>query len=320
MPVLENAPTRVLGFDVAKKTIAVFDTSTRKARVIDNRGGAIDALLANLDGAGLDDRCLAVCEPTGGHERALLARLAAHGIPCHRADTLKVKAFIRSFGTLAKTDALDAKGLARYGMERWRDLPLFAPPDDALLALGELVARRRDLTVLKVAERNRLGSPARQAIKASCQAVLRTLERQIERIDAAIDALLETSEDLRQRIDLLQSVPGVGPRTATALAAAMPELGAMTRRQAASLAGVAPHPRDSGMLRGYRSMRGGRPIVRTALFMAALAASRAKGPLREFYQRLVKNGKKPIVAIAALMRKIIVILNAKLRDEFAKQS
>lgn len=315
MPVLENAPARVLGFDVAKATIVVFDSATQKPRLIDNRRGAIDAVLADLDA-----RCLAICEPTGGHERLLLQRLVAKAIPCHRADTLKVKAFIRSFGTLAKTDALDAQALARYGIERWHSLPLFAPPDDTLQALGELVARRRDLVALKVAEQNRLGSPARQAIKASCEAVLRTLRRQIERIDAAIDSLLQACDSLRHRIEILQTLPGVGPRTATALAASMPELGSLSRRQAASLAGVAPHPRDSGTLKGYRSMRGGRPIIRTTLFMAALAASRANGPLRPFYQRLVENGKKPIVAIAALMRKIIVILNARLRDQMTKQS
>lgn len=315
MSVLEHAPARVLGFDIGKDTISVFDTGSQHTQVIDNRRGAINTFLR-----GFDEHCLAICEPTGGHERLLLERLMAVGIPSHRANTLNVKAFIRSFGTLAKTDALDARGLALYGDERWRVLALFVPLDADQQALSELVARRLDLVAMKVAEQNRANSPARRAIKASCEAVLRIIERQIQRIEADIEALLRSCDSLRQRVELLQQLPGVGPRTAIGLAATMPELGTLTRREAASLAGVAPHPKDSGTIKGYRRMRGGRPIIRAILFMAALAASRAKGELRAFYQHLIEVGKKPIVAIGALMRKIVVILNARVRDNHAEQS
>ena len=140
------------------------------------------------------------------------------------------------------------------------------------------------------------------------------------KIEAEIKALIEKSPQLRAAFREMQSLPGVGAITATALLAHMPELGSLQRRQAASLAGVAPHANDSGQFRGHRTMRGGRSEVRRLLFLAALAASRAKGPLRESYQRFIANGKKPIVAIGALMRKIIVILNARLRDLNAQQS
>jgi transposase len=315
MTILNTMPARVLGFDVAKDTITVFDSLTGSLQTIANRRAAVGALLC-----GLDRHCFGVCEPTGGYEVLLLEQLVAAGIACHRADTVKVKAFIRSFGTLAKTDALDARALARYGQERWQRLALFSPADGDQQVLTALVTRRQELGTLKVAEQNRAKAPGRDAINASCRAMLRVIARQIARIDADIDALVKRCQVLARSIAVLQELPGVGPRTAIGLAAFMPELGSMTRRQAAALAGVAPHPKDSGTIRGHRSLRGGRPHVRTILFMAALAASRAKGHLSAFFQRLVDNGKKPIVAIAALMRKIIVTLNARLRDDRCKQS
>lgn len=315
MTVLQQAPAQVLGLDVAKDTITVFDTLNERIKVIDNTAGAVRKLIA-----GLDPETLAVCEPTGGHERLAVNKLVAAGLACHRADTLKTKAFLRSYGVLAKTDVIDARALARYGQERWAQLALFTPPDQTRAQLAGLAARRKDLADFKVAETNRLKAPGADCVKASCRAVLRTLERELARIDEEIDRLIRNAPELEQTIATMKTLAGVGPRTAIALAAAMPELGHLTRRQAASLAGVAPHPKDSGSLRGYRKMRGGRSHVRPVLFMAALAASRANGPLRQTYQRLVANGKKPIVAIAALMRKIIVILNARLRDKLQKQS
>ena len=315
MPALQQSPAHVVGFDVAKDSITVFDTATDRIDTIANRPADIRVFLA-----GLADNPFAVFEPTGGYERQLVAELLAAGIPSHRADTLKVKGFARSFGRIAKTDAIDAHLLARYGEDRWRQLDSFSPAQENLDLLACLVARRHDLVNLMVAEENRAKAPGPERIRKSCKAVLRTLLREIDLIDGEIDTLIAESPELARRIAVSQSLPGVGPRTAITLAATMPELGSMTRRQAASLAGLAPHPDDSGTIRGYRRMRGGRANVRAALFMAALAASRANGPLKATYQRLIENGKKPIVAIAALMRKIIVILNARIRDDLAKQS
>lgn len=315
MPILQHLPARVCGFDVAKATITVFDTATERVQTFANRPAAIRQVLAELD-----PDCFCVLEPTGGYERRLVAELAAAGLACHRADTLKVKAFARSFGRLAKTDAIDARTLAHYGKDRWPSLNLFTPGEETQVALTSLAARRQDLVALQVAEQNRAKAPGPERIRTSCKAVLRTLTREIQAIDTEIEALIAKSPPLSRRVEVSRSLPGVGQRTAITLAAAMPELGRMSRRQAASLAGVAPHPNDSGTLKGYRRMQGGRASLKPVLFMAALAASRAKGPLRQTYQRLVENGKKPIVAIAALMRKIIVILNARIRDDLQKQS
>ena len=319
MPTLHQAPEIVLGFDVSKDTLTVVEArsswSSSKPCVIDNTAVAIRRFLKSI---GRID--LAVCEPTGGHEHVLLVELMAAGIACHRVDALKVKAFIRSFGTLAKTDARDAEALAQYGKDRWERLSLFQPPAADRRMLTALVARREDLVAIKVAELNRSKGPADKVIKASLAAMLKAVVDQIEAIEAEIKALIEKSPQLRAAFRHMQSLPGVGTVIAATLLAHMPELGTLQRRQAASLAGVAPHANDSGQFKGHRTMRGGRPEVRRHLFMAALAASRAKGPLHDTYQRLIKNGKKRIVAIGALMRKIIVILNARLRDLNAQQS
>lgn len=319
MPTLTKAPDIVLGFDVSKDTLTVFElrssSPSPKPCVIDNSAAAIRRFLKSLDRVDL-----AVCEPTGGHEHVLLAELLAAGIACHRVDALKVKAFIRSFGTLAKTDALDAEALARYGKDRWARLSLFLPPEADRTMLAALVARREDLVAIKVAEQNRAKGPAGKVIKASLAVMLKAVIGQIKAIEAEIKALIDRSPQLRAAFRHMQSLPGVGAVIAATLLAHMPELGSLQRRQAASLAGVAPHANDSGQFKGHRTMRGGRSEVRRHLFMAALAASRAKGPLQEMYQRLIQSGKKRIVAIGALMRKIIVILNARLRDLNAQQS
>lgn len=319
MTFLQQAPSVVLGFDVSQDTLTVFEARSSslcpKPCVIDNTAAAIRRFLNSLERIDL-----AICEPTGGHEHVLLAELMVAGIACHRVDALKVKAFIRSFGTLAKTDALDAEALARYGQDRWDRLSLFLPKQAEQKMLTDLVARREDLIAMKVAEQNRSKAPAGKLIKASCEAILRAITRQIEAIEAETKALIDRTPQFRAAFLEMQRLPGVGSLTAIALLAHMPELGALQRRQAASLAGVAPHANDSGLFKGHRTMRGGRSEVRRLLYLAALAASHAKGPLREVYQRLVQNGKKPIVAIGALMRKIIVILNARLRDLNAQQS
>ena len=319
MTFLQKAPQIVVGFDVSQDTLTVFEARSSspcpKPCVIDNTAVAIRRFLKSLDRIDL-----AICEPTGGHEHVLLAELMAAGIACHRVDALKVKAFIRSFGTLAKTDALDAEALARYGQERWARLALFLPKQADQKMLTDLVSRREDLIAMKVAEHNRSKAPTGKIIKASCSIMLRAIKHQIEAIEAEIKALIDRTPQFRAAFLEMQRLPGIGAITATALLAHMPELGTLQRRQAASLAGVAPHANDSGLFKGHRTMRGGRSDVRRLLYLAALAASRAKGQLREVYQRLIQNGKKRIVAIGALMRKIIVILNARLRDLNAQQS
>lgn len=315
MPCLDSAPAQVLGFDIAKDTVTFFDSRTQALRTIANEQRIIRANLKDCN-----EHCLVVCEPTGGHERLLLEECLRAGLPVHRADTLKLKAFIRSFGRLAKTDAIDAKSLAAYGRERWAILPLWAPPGPDQDRLQAMVRRRRELIAIRTAETNRAKAPGALSMAASFKAILRAVEAQIARIGKLIETLIARSASLSQRLAICTAMAGLGRQTAANLLGLMPELGSLSRRQAAALAGLAPHPNDSGTLRGYRRMRGGRPDIPATLFMPALCAARGKGEFAAFYKRLITNGKKPITAIAAVMRKIIITLNARIRDAECEQS
>lgn len=318
MAFLHQQPSRCLGFDVAKDSITVCEGTPKAALTIINNRAAIRAFLERSTDDGTID--LIVCEPTGGYELLLLDEALRAGIACHRANTNKLKGFIRSFGTHGKTDAIDAALLAAYGRERWHILVLWRAPDMHETRLRMLVRRRQELVAMRTAERNRAKAPANKAIVTSFKVLIATIERQIKAIEIAMQALVAQAELLRRRAAVLTAMDGIGPISAAALLASMPELGSMTRRQAASLADLAPHPNDSGTKRGYRKMRGGRPDVRTILFMPALRAAAGRGEFAAFYSRLVGNGKKPMVAIAAVMRKIVVTLNARLRDTQSSQS
>ena len=304
-----TSPARFVGCDVGKATVVVFDSQTGRITTLPNEPAALAAFAAALD-----PQALAICEATGGYEAALLDALVTAGRAVHRADARKVKAFIRSFGTLGKSDAIDARALARYGAERHDQLPRWHPRDRQRDQLRLLVTTRRELVRERVAYRNRLQAPGMADIAPCLQRILATLNAEIVRLEADIQAVLRACETLRRSADIVRSIPGIGPATAAQIIAIMPELGTLNRRQAAALAGLAPHPRQSGSNDAYRRTRGGRPDVRHALFMAGLAAARHNPQLRAFYTRLRNNGKKPIVALVALMRKLIVIANAKLRD------
>lgn len=313
MAFLHQQPQLCLGFDIAKGTITVCDGAI--TRTVANQRRAIRALLKSYKHIDL-----VVCEPTGGHEGLVLEECLRAGIACHRADTLKVKSFIRSYGTHGKSDAIDAGMLWGYGRERWAKLSLWQAPDADETGLRALVRRRQELITMKVAEKNRAKAPGGRKLATSFKAVIKVVERQIQIIDADIRELIANSSTLKHRAAVCTAMDSLGPIVAAKLLAILPELGSITRRKAAALAGVAPHPNDSGQKKGYRKIRGGRPDVRTALFMPALRAAAGKGEFAPFYRRLITNGKKPMVAIAAVMRKIIVILNARLRGASILQS
>lgn len=300
----------VIGCDVGKASIAVFDNRSSRIRTVANRSDALAAFMAELD-----PDCLVVCEATGGYEAALLEAALAAGLAAHRADARKVKAFIRSFGTLGKTDTIDAQALARYGQERHGELPHWQPRERCRIALQAMVLTRRDLVAQRLAWNNRLDAPDHTPVRPYLQHVLDCFKAQIEKIETAIAELIAQQKDLDRAARTLQSIKGIGPKTAAALLALMPELGSLNRRQAAALAGVAPHPNQSGLANAYRRTKGGRPEVKRVLFMAAMVAAKSNPSLREVYKRLIANGKKPLVALTAIMRKIIVLANAKLRTQ-----
>ena len=306
---------RVIGCDVGKNTIVACDSLTGRTTDLANRPETLTAFLADLP-----QTCLVVCEATGGYETTLLLAAVELGMPAHRADARRVKAYIRSLGRIAKTDRIDAHGLARYGQDRHADLPRWQPADTARDDLRTLVRLRTQLVKHRAALTNQIKAPGGTVAKHRLRALLAAATEQIDAIESDIANLVERQPAIARTVDLIRNIPGCGPVTAVTVTALMPELGTMTGRQAASLAGLAPHPHQSGQRDGYRRTRAGRPDLKRALFMAAMAARNHNPQLKPVYERLVANGKKPIVAITALMRKLITIINARVRDALAKQS
>lgn len=296
------------GVDVAKQHLDVALEGKGEVRRFANDEAGSVRLLAWLQAhAG----ARVVVEATGGYERLLLAAAARAGIPAARMNPRQVRDFARATGRLAKTDALDAAVLAAFGA---RLHPAPTPPaDEGQTALAAQVARRRQLKEMVVAERHRAGM-APPAVRAGIERHLQWLEQEVAAVEAELDQQVAADAGRRTRAALLQSVPGVGPTVARALLAGLPELGVLRGRQLAALVGVAPLNRDSGQLRGRRMVWGGRAPVRAALYMAALVGSRHNPVLRDYYRRLVNAGKAKKVALVACMRKLLVILNAIVRD------
>jgi len=304
--------SRFIGCDVGKASIVVFDSRDGRTMTVPNRPEDLGGFAATLD-----DTCLTICEATGGHEAALLSALLGAGRAVHRADARKVHAFVRSFGTLGKTDAIDARALARYVQERHTTLARWQAPDSQRQTLQTLVLTRRDLVDQRVACNNRMTAPGAAVARPFLKRLLARLDAEITAIEAAAAALIKRHQTLDRAVCSLRSLSGIGFVTAASIVALMPELGTLNRRQAAALAGLAPHPAQSGTSDGYRRTRGGRPELKKVLFMAALTAVRRDPKLSVFYRRLIANGKKPLVAITAVMRKLIVTCNALLRQPAA---
>jgi len=253
---------------------------------------------------------LVVVEATGGLEIPLVGALATAGVPVVVVNPRQVRNFAKATGQLAKTDALDAQVLAHFA-EAMRPEPR-PLPDEQTQRLAALLTRRRQLVEMLTAEKNRLAS-ARKPIRTSLRAHIAWLERALQQTDADLAEAIQQSPVWREKDELLRSVPGVGPVLTTTLLANLPELGTLTGKQIAALVGVAPLNRDSGTLRGRRTVWGGRAQVRAVLYMGAIVAARFNPVMRTFYQRLCAAGKAKKVALTACMRKLLLILNAMLK-------
>jgi len=250
-------------------------------------------------------------EATGGLEVPLAGALAAVGLPVVVINPRQVRDFARATGQLAKTDRLDAQILARFA-EAIRP-PVRPVSDEQTQTLAALVARRRQLIELLTAEKNRLRLAARP-IQKRLRAHILWLDKELEGLTTDLSTTMRDSPVWREKEEVLRSVPGVGPVLTTTLFANLPELGTLTRKEVAALAGVAPFPRDSGTLKGRRAIWGGRAHVRAALYMAALVATRRNPVIRTFYQRLCQAGKAKKLALTACMRKLLTILNAMVKS------
>ena len=250
-------------------------------------------------------------EASGGLELPLVAALAVEALPVVVVNPRQVRDFARATGKLAKTDTLDAAVLAHFG-EAVRP-PVRPLRDSEAQLLNSLVARRHQLVTMLVSEKNRLSAATTVAVRPSIEAHIEWLVRELNDLDTDLRRRIQRSPVWREKDDLLCTVPGVGPQVSLTLLAYLPELGTLDRRQIAALVGVAPFNRDSGTMRGRRTVWGGRARVRASLYMGALTASRYNPVIRDFYQRLLAAGKPKKVALTACMRKLLVILNSMLK-------
>lgn len=299
-----------VGIDVSKARLDVHVHPAGESFAVSNDEAGVEGLverlgrLTGLSGIGI--------EASGRYERLAVAALANAGLPVVVLNPVQVRHYGQAIGLKAKTDPVDARLIALF-MDAVR--PELRPLADARTQeLAALMARRRQLVGMLVAERARRQQAAPGAVRLSLARIVTALEDDLKELDAGIDRTIRSTPVWRDSEDLLASVPGIGKIIARTLLAELPELGDLNPRQIAALAGLAPFTRQSGTWRGRSSISGGRPAVRTALFMGALSAARYNPTLKAFHHRLIANGKPKLVALVATARKLLVILNAILRD------
>lgn len=309
---MREAERRWVGIDVAEATLDVQVRPSEDRWTVANDDAGIRTLVEQLRAVAPTQ---VVLEATGGYELAVVSALAAAALPVVVVNPRQVRDFAKATGRLAKTDRLDAAVLARFAEQVQPEARVLATADQQ--ELDALLTRRRQLIEMLTAEKNRLGQVfvrGGKPVKKSLKAHIAFLERELRMTDSDLGALVRESPVWRERDDLLQSAPGVGPVLSRTLLAALPELGRLDRKAIAALVGVAPMNRDSGLMRGKRMIFGGRAPVRAALYMGALTATRCNPVIRAFYQRLVAAGKPKKVALTACMRKLLIILNAMVRQ------
>ncbi len=302
----------VVGIDIAKLSFDAALGVTTDVRTFPNDDAGHEALITALAGQTVE---LIVMEATGGLERDLACALQAAGFAVAVVNPRQARDFARAMGYLAKTDRIDAHALAVLAQvlarHPERDKFVKALPTAEQQALQALVARRRQLVTMLVAERQRLAT-SHKAARASIEALMKAIRQQLDTVEAQLASHIDAHHAALAH--QLASVRGIGPATIATLIADVPELGALSRREIAALIGLAPFNRDSGQMRGKRTIFGGRADVRRALYMATLAAIRFNRVIRQFYDRLVAAGKPKKVAIVACMRKLLTIPNAMVRS------
>jgi len=299
-----------VGIDVSKDRLDVHVRPSGEAFAVGRDGKGLGELVARL--RGVEPRLIAV-EATGGFETVVAAAVAGAHLPLAVVNPAQVRHFAQAVGKRAKTDPIDAAVLARFA-EAVKPEPRELP-DEAVRLLAELVGRRAQLIEMLVAERQREKRASATRVRKSLARHIAALEKELSEIDRDIDTMVRGSPVWREKENLLITFPGVAHTIARSVLADLPELGRLTRREIASLVGLAPFIRQSGQWKGKSMIAGGRPSARAAIFMAALSAIRCNPVLRAFYQSLLARGKPKMVALIAVARKVLTILNAMLRDK-----
>lgn len=299
----------IVGIDVSKDHLDIAVRPSGEVFTVERKSAALELLAARLTAL---SPLIVALEATGGFETIAAAALAGAGLPVVIVNPAQVRSFAKALGQRAKTDPIDAAVIAHFAeATKPEPRPL---PDAQTQLLADLVARRRQIIEMIGAERQREKRISVPRLKKSIARLLKALENELSSLDSDIDDAMRGSPAWREKEDLLASVPGVGPVISRTLIAELPELGSLGRKQIAALAGLAPFTRQSGQWRGKSFIGGGRTVVRTVLFMGAMVAKRHNPTLKAFFDRLVASGKPKMVALIAVARKLLTILNAILRD------
>jgi len=298
-----------IGIDISKEQLDVHVLPKAVHFTCDNNASGIEFLISRLQE---ESPAVIIMEASGGHEITLAAELGAAGLPLAIVNPRQVRDFARGIGKLAKTDAIDAFVLARFG-ETNRPEPQAIPTDEQK-QIKELVTRRRQLVALRASENHCYHSARSTRVQQSIRTILAAIGRELEDIDRDIDDLIKSSPVWREKEHLLRTFKGVGPVTARIVVAKLPELGKVNRQEISCLVGLAPLNKDSGKMRGRRMIAGGRKEIRNALYMAAVSAIKHNKLIKPFYERLISSGKAYKVAVVACMRKMLIILNAMVRE------
>lgn len=301
-------PQIVIGCDLSRAWLDVHSLPGGRTSRIENTSAGIAAWAAEIDRTSL-----VVFEATSGCDGPLIAALAGRGIAFARVNPRQAREFARACGVLAKTDRVDARVLAEMGLRL--PLEITTPPDPERTRLADFVRRRRQLVEMRKSEKVRRHSAGQPELLREIEGMIALLDRRIERLDRQIAALIAQSPRLAVKARLLAAVPGVGPTVLAVLLGELPELGALCRRRIASLAGLAPHARESGLWRGARRIWGGRRRVREALYIAALSATRRIPALIALRERMRAAGKASKTILIAAARQLLVILNAMIRSQ-----
>ena len=308
--------TNFIGIDVSKDKIDIFSSLSNNKFQVENCKNSILKAFKGFD----NSNSYVVLENTGGYEKTCINALIDLNFTIHRTDNRKAKNFMKSLKGEAKTDVADAQKLSRYGKDRYEELSVYIAKSDNQEKLRELSLYLQELKKFKTSEKTRLQSPGCEMLKTFINRTIDGLNQSIESVEKEIAEISNGDSELQSKIDLLCQYKGIKKLTALKLLSFMPELGTLNRREVAALAGLAPIANDSGKKLGYRKTKGARASVRQALFMVALSCvgKNKKGEIKEYYTSMISRGKKKMVAITACMRKIIIQINAILRDKQMK--
>lgn len=302
--------TYYIGVDVSKAKLDLLDPRSGQYQCYPNNKPGLRRMLAQM--AKLPGVAHIVCEPSGGYEKLLMEQAHEAGLAISAINPRQIRDYARAKGQLAKTDAIDAKVLSDYGAAFQPEAQ--APVSPVLEALSAAVRRKEVLTRQLVREKNALEKCSDKFVKTDIRMSLNQIKKRIERCEARIKELIASDADLKARSERIRAIKGLGPTAAAVLIAEVPQLGSITDKQASSLVGVAPLNRDSGKWRGQRTIHGGRRIVRRSLFMPALCCTTHNPILKDFYRGLITRGKPHHLAMTAVMRKIVCLVNKTLSD------